>query len=70
MRMEDMVIASADDHIVEPPDMFENQLSDTLWPDYPEGLWRSIQSVPGGIPDHEIDLTSHDVVGVTAPADD
>lgn len=33
--------------------------SDTLWPDYPEGLWRSIQSVPGGIPDHEIDLITH-----------
>src|SRR5690606_1636357 len=27
MRMEDMVIASVDDHIVEPPDMFQNQLS-------------------------------------------
>ena len=27
MRMEDMVIASVDDHIVEPPDMFDNQLS-------------------------------------------
>jgi hypothetical protein len=29
--------------------------SDCLWPDMPEGLWRSIQSVPGGIPDPEID---------------
>ena len=27
MRMEDMVIASVDDHIVEPPDMFDNQLT-------------------------------------------
>ena len=33
--------------------------SDCLWPDYPEGLWRSIQSVPGGIPDEEIDRISH-----------
>lgn len=29
--------------------------SDCLWPDMPEGVWRSIQSVPGGIPDEEID---------------
>ena len=29
--------------------------SDCLWPDMPEALWRSIQSVPGGIPDAEID---------------
>ncbi|HEU4430160.1 MAG TPA: amidohydrolase family protein [Myxococcota bacterium] len=29
--------------------------SDCLWPDMPEGVWRSIQSVPGGIPDAEID---------------
>ena len=29
--------------------------SDCLWPDMPEGVWRSIQSVPGGIPDDEID---------------
>jgi len=29
--------------------------SDCLWPTMPEGLWRSIQSVPGGIPDAEID---------------
>ena len=33
--------------------------SDCLWPDYPEGLWRSIQSVPGGIPDEEIELFSY-----------
>ena len=33
--------------------------SDCLWPDYPEGLWRSIQSVPGGIPDDEIDKITH-----------
>ncbi len=33
--------------------------SDCLWPDYPEGLWRSIQSVPGGIPDDEIDRITH-----------
>ena len=25
----------------------------------PEGLWRSIQSVPGGIPDAEIDQITH-----------
>ena len=33
--------------------------SDCLWPDYPEGIWRSIQTVPGGIPDDEIDAISH-----------
>ena len=33
--------------------------SDCLWPDYPEGLWRSLQSVPGGVPDHEIDAITH-----------
>ena len=33
--------------------------SDCLWPDYPEGIWRSIQSVPGGIPDDEIDAITH-----------
>jgi predicted TIM-barrel fold metal-dependent hydrolase len=33
--------------------------SDCLWPDYPEGLWRSLQSVPGGIPDDEIEKITH-----------
>jgi predicted TIM-barrel fold metal-dependent hydrolase len=33
--------------------------SDTLWPDFPEGLWRSLQSVPGGIPDDELDAITH-----------
>ncbi len=33
--------------------------SDCLWPNYPEGLWRSIQSVPGGIPDEEIEKITH-----------
>jgi hypothetical protein len=33
--------------------------SDCLWPDMPEGLWRSIASVPGGIPDAEIDKITH-----------
>jgi predicted TIM-barrel fold metal-dependent hydrolase len=33
--------------------------SDCLWPDMPEALWRSIQSVPGGIPDDEIDKMTH-----------
>ena len=33
--------------------------SDCLWPDYPEGLWRSLQSVPGGISDEEIDKITH-----------
>ncbi len=33
--------------------------SDCLWPDMPEGLWRSLQSVPGGIPDPEIDKITH-----------
>ena len=30
--------------------------SDCTWPNMPEGLWRSLQSVPGGIPDEEIDM--------------
>ena len=29
--------------------------SDCTWPNMPEGLWRSLESVPGGIPDDEID---------------
>jgi hypothetical protein len=33
--------------------------SDCTWPNMPEGLWRSIQSVPGGIPDEEIDKITH-----------
>ena len=33
--------------------------SDCLWPDMPEALWRSIASVPGGIPDDEIDKVTH-----------
>ncbi len=33
--------------------------SDCIWPDYPEALWRSLQSVPGGVPDEEIDAISH-----------
>ena len=33
--------------------------SDCLWPDMPEALWRSLQSVPGGIPDDEIDKITH-----------
>jgi len=33
--------------------------SDCTWPDMPEGLWRSIESVPGGIPDQEIDKITH-----------
>ncbi len=33
--------------------------SDCLWPDFPEGVWRSIESVPGGIPDDEIDKITH-----------
>ena len=36
--------------------------SDCLWPDYPEGLWRSIQSVADGIPDEEIDKITHENV--------
>ena len=28
--------------------------SDCTWPNMPEGLWRSLESVPGGIPDDEI----------------
>ena len=36
--------------------------SDCLWPDYPEGLWRSIQSVPGGIPDDELNKITHENV--------
>jgi predicted TIM-barrel fold metal-dependent hydrolase len=34
--------------------------SDCLWPDFPEGLWRSLQSVPGGIPDDELDKITHE----------
>jgi predicted TIM-barrel fold metal-dependent hydrolase len=34
--------------------------SDCLWPDQPESLWRSIQTVPGGIPDDEIDKITHE----------
>ena len=34
--------------------------SDCLWPSMPEGLWRSIESVPGGIPDAEIDRITHE----------
>jgi len=30
MQMNDMVLISADDHICEPPNMFENQLSGAL----------------------------------------
>ena len=33
--------------------------SDCLWPDMPEGLWRSLQTVPGGMPDDEIDKVTH-----------
>ena len=33
--------------------------SDCLWPDYPENLWRSLQGVPGGVPDDEIDRITH-----------
>jgi len=33
--------------------------SDCVWPDMPECLWRSLQSVPGGIPDDEIDKITH-----------
>ncbi|MGB0620098.1 MAG: amidohydrolase family protein [Myxococcota bacterium] len=36
--------------------------SDCLWPDHPEGLWRSIQSVPGGIPDDELNQITHENV--------
>jgi hypothetical protein len=36
--------------------------SDCLWPDYPENLWRSLQNVPGGIPDKEIDKITHENV--------
>ena len=36
--------------------------SDCLWPDFPEGLWRSLQSVPGGIPDDELDKITHENV--------
>lgn len=36
--------------------------SDCLWPDYPEGLWRSIQTVAGGIPDGELDKITHENV--------
>ena len=28
-------------------------------PDMPEALWRSLQSVPGGLPDDEIDKITH-----------
>ena len=28
MRMEDMIMVSVDDHVVEPPDLFENHLSE------------------------------------------
>lgn len=36
--------------------------SDCLWPDYPESLWRSIQNVPGGVPDDELDKITHENV--------
>ena len=34
--------------------------SDCLWPDYPESLWRSLQNVPGGVPDDELDKITHE----------
>ncbi len=33
--------------------------SDCLWPRAPEGIWRSIQSVPAGLPDDVIDRITH-----------
>jgi predicted TIM-barrel fold metal-dependent hydrolase len=33
--------------------------SDCTWPRTPEGLWRSMGSVPGGLPDDEIDAITH-----------
>jgi predicted TIM-barrel fold metal-dependent hydrolase len=36
--------------------------SDCTWPNMPEGLWRSLTSVPGGIRDDEIDKITHENV--------
>ncbi len=33
--------------------------SDCTWPTMPEGLWRSLQSVPGGMPADEVDKITH-----------
>ena len=43
MRLEDMILVSVDDHVVEPPDLFDQHLADR---------WRSraprIRRLPGG----------------------
>jgi hypothetical protein len=41
MRMEDLVIVSVDDHLVEPPDMFKNQLTATQMQQAPHVVERA-----------------------------
>lgn len=69
MRIDEMVIASVDEHIdvglanrhwigIDKLRIEVDYPHSDLWPTTPEGLWRSIESVRGGIPDAEIDLIS------------
>ncbi len=41
---------------------FDYPHSDTLWPEVPEYLWKSIQSVEGGLSDKQINKLTHENV--------
>lgn len=66
MQMDDMILVSVDDHVCEPPDMWDRHVpaigidhitwecdsphSDSTWPEAPEKLWATL----GGVPDEDI----------------
>jgi hypothetical protein len=67
MKVNDFVLVSVDDHLVEPPDMFEGHIPDTYKDDVPKLIQRedgtdgcSKARKPHGVSDEEVNKITHE----------